>query len=46
VEAEALISRPEVEAMLWAIQDINVNIDRLVSFIEGEDDGEEEEEAS
>jgi hypothetical protein len=45
VEAEALISRPEVEAMLLAIFDISANMKRLVGFIEGEDDGEEEEEA-
>jgi hypothetical protein len=45
VEGEALISRPEVEAMLLAISDISINIERIVSFIEGEDDGEETEEA-
>jgi hypothetical protein len=43
VEADALISRPEVEAMLFTIVDISVNIERIVRFIEGEDDGEEEE---
>ena len=45
MEGEALISRPEVEAMLLAIFDISINIERIVSFIEGEDDGEETEEA-
>ncbi len=43
--AETLISRAEVEAMLFAIFDISRNLERLVGFIEGEDDGEEEEEA-
>jgi hypothetical protein len=45
VDGEALISRPEVEAMLLAIFDVSANMKRLVDFIEGEDGGEEEEEA-
>jgi hypothetical protein len=34
VPEDALISRPEVEAMLWAIHDINVNLDKIARFIE------------
>jgi hypothetical protein len=45
VEADALISRAEVEAMLLAIFDISANMKRLIGVIEGEDDGQEEEEA-
>jgi hypothetical protein len=45
VEAETLISRPEVEAMLLAIFDISANIEKIARFIQEEDDGEEEEEA-
>jgi hypothetical protein len=44
MEGDALISRSEVEAMLLAIFDISASMKRLVDFIEGEDDGEEEEE--
>lgn len=41
MEEEALISRPEVAAMLFALADINVNVDRIVDLLEGDGDGEE-----
>ena len=40
---EALISRSEVEAMLFSIHDISTYIKRLVGMLEEEDGGEEEE---
>jgi hypothetical protein len=43
---ETLILRCEAEVMLFAIFDISRNLERLIAFIEGDDDGEEEEEAS
>jgi hypothetical protein len=41
VEEEALISRPELTAMLFALADINVNVDRIVDLLEGDGFGEE-----
>jgi hypothetical protein len=41
VEAEAVIYREEVTAMLFAIADINGNIRAIRQVLEGEDGGEE-----
>ena len=41
VEPEALISRREVTAMLFAFADINANVDRIVDLLEGDGYGEE-----
>jgi hypothetical protein len=42
VEPEALISRREVTAILFAFADINANVHRIRELLEGEADGEEE----
>jgi hypothetical protein len=42
VATEGLISRDEVTATLFAIADINVNVERIVRMPEGDDDGEQE----
>jgi hypothetical protein len=42
---EALgIYRGEVLAIMGALADVNANVLRILRYIEGEDDGEEEEE--
>jgi hypothetical protein len=41
VDKEALISRREVTAMLFAFADINANVARIVRPVEGDVDGEE-----
>jgi hypothetical protein len=43
VDAEALISRSEVTAMLFTFADINANVERILRLVEDEDDGDEEE---
>jgi hypothetical protein len=46
MEADALISRTEVTAMLFAFADINANVERIVRLLEyGDNDEEEEPEA-
>jgi hypothetical protein len=42
VEREPLIYREEITAMLFAIADMNKNIEAIVDFLEGDGDGEEE----
>jgi hypothetical protein len=42
VDADALISRDEVTAILFAFADINANVDRIVDLLEAGLDGEEE----
>ena len=37
---EPIVSREEVTAMLFAIADINANIEHIVRLLEGGDDGE------
>jgi hypothetical protein len=39
---DALISRSEVTAMLFAFADINANVERIVDLLENGPDGEEE----
>jgi len=41
VDADELISRSEVTAMLFTFADINVKVERIVQLLE-DDDGEEE----
>jgi hypothetical protein len=41
VQADELISRAEVTAMLFTFADINANVERIVRLLEG-DDGEQE----
>ena len=41
MEPEELISRPELTGMLFAIADINANVERIVWLLEDED-GEQE----
>ena len=41
MEREALISRAEVTAMLFAFADINANVERIVGLLEDDHDGEE-----
>ena len=43
MEADALISRSEVTAMLFTFADINANVERILRVLEDEDDGEQEE---
>jgi hypothetical protein len=41
MEPEPLVSRQEVTAMLFAIADINSNVEHIVRLLEGGNDGEE-----
>jgi hypothetical protein len=41
MEAEPLIYREELTSMLFAIADINVNVEKILTFPEGENGGEE-----
>jgi hypothetical protein len=41
VEAAPLIYRREVVAMLFAIADLNANVERILQLLEGELGGEE-----
>jgi hypothetical protein len=43
-DEEQGIYRAEVRAMMLALLDIREGVDRIAGYIEGEDDGEEEEE--
>jgi hypothetical protein len=43
VEEEQGISREEVRLMMGVLADIDVNVRRILAYIEGEDDEEEEE---
>jgi len=38
---ESLVSREEVTAMLFAIADINANVEHIVELLEGGENGEE-----
>jgi hypothetical protein len=40
VDLDELLSRPEVVATLFAVQDINVKLSRIIRLLEGDDDGE------
>jgi hypothetical protein len=42
VDAEELISRGEVTAMLFTFADINANVERIVQLLEDEEDREQE----
>ena len=42
VRPEPLIQREELTATLFAIAEINANVERIVELLEGGDDGEEE----
>jgi hypothetical protein len=42
VEAEPVVYREEVTAMLFTIADINVNVGKIVRLLEEDTDGEEE----
>jgi hypothetical protein len=42
VRPEPRIHREELTATLFAIADINANVERIVELLEGGDDGEEE----
>jgi hypothetical protein len=44
VEEEQGIYRREVRAMMLALADIRDGVDRILGYLEGEDDEEEEEE--
>jgi hypothetical protein len=44
VEEEQGIYRGEVRAMMLALADIRDGVDRILGYLEGEDDEEEEEE--
>ena len=44
MDPEDLISRGELEGMLWSITDIAENVKVIRTLLEEEDDGEEEEE--
>ena len=39
---EPLIYREELTSMLFAIADINVNVERILTILEGENGGEED----
>ena len=41
VHEEPLIYREELTSKLFAIADINVNVERILTFLEGENGGEE-----
>jgi hypothetical protein len=41
VEADGLISRSEVTAMLFTFADINANVERILRLLEDEDGDEE-----
>jgi hypothetical protein len=41
--AEELISRSEVTATLFAVADINANVERVLRLLEDGDDAEQEE---
>ncbi len=41
MQAEPLLSREELTATLFAIQDINLKLSRIIRLLEGDDDGEE-----
>jgi hypothetical protein len=41
LESEPLIYREELTSMLFAIADINVNVERILTLLEGENGGEE-----
>jgi len=45
MEADELISRSEVTAMLFTFADINANVERIVRLLDDGDNGEEEPEA-
>ena len=40
------IYRAEVTTIMGALADIHVNVQRILDYIEGDEDGEEEEEVS
>lgn len=42
VQGEPVVHREEVEAMLFAIADMNVHVARILELLEGEIGGEEE----
>jgi hypothetical protein len=42
MDAEALILRSEVTAMLFTFADINVKVERIVQLLEDDEDGEQE----
>ena len=44
VDPEPLITRNELEGMLFAIADINASLKRIVQLLEEEADGEDSEE--
>jgi hypothetical protein len=43
MDAEELVSRSEVTAMLFTFADINANVERIVRLLEHEGNGDEEE---
>jgi hypothetical protein len=45
VDEEQGIYREEVSLMLWKLADIDLNVERILNYLEG-DDGEEEEDSA
>ncbi len=46
MEPRPLVHREELTGLLFTIADINVNVERIVSILEGDGDDEEAEEDS